>query len=138
MKTHFLLLLAACLPGALMADLPSEATVTQFPGTQEVDSLACDGQGNIYVGDHFSQEIFKYSATGALLSVEAEGDDPVAIGYPASMDASENGMLAVADDVNNVLWIFGAGAVPTRIGAGSQGAVYAPDTVLTASTELPP
>jgi hypothetical protein len=65
--------------------------VVQFPGTLEIDSLAADTQGNIYVGDVMADQIDQFSPSGALMRVEGAGDDPNAVGDPASMSMSSDG-----------------------------------------------
>lgn len=89
---------------------------THFSGTVEVDALGCDNQDNVYVGDAVADQIDEFSESGSLINVvsKTDGDDTEGladndeVGYPAALCASADGLLAVADDYNNQVWLFTA------------------------------
>jgi len=115
------LFLVATAPHAALAADPGTPAVMQFQGTQEVDSIAADSDGNVYIGDVVAGQIGKYSPAGNLLMVEGQGDDTDAVGYPVSLAVSSDGRLAVADDDDSALWLFTPGG-SLQAGIGVSGA----------------
>ena len=92
--------------------------------------LAVDGEGTLYVTDHFAQYIRKVTATGVVSTLAGTGqegfqDGPGAqFNYPRGIDVDAQGTVYVADTFNNrIRNITPKGVVGTLAGTGEAGSI---------------
>ena len=122
-------------------------TITTFAGTGETgylgdgepatwarlyypESLAVDGQGNVYIADTFNHRVRKVDAAGTIYTRTVEGwyaggDEPytsISLNYPGGVAVDGQGNVYIADTLNHrVRKVDAAGTITTFAGTGSRG-----------------